>query len=54
MAKLFKVSVASVVKWCQRFRASGSAEAKPMGGQRPLQLKGEREWILARLGGSRT
>ena len=46
-AVLFGVSVASVVKWSQRWRASGSAAAKPMGGQRPLQLKGERAWLLA-------
>ena len=48
-AVLFGVSVASVVKWSQRWRASGSAAAKPMGGQRPLQLKGERAWLLARI-----
>ncbi len=30
VAKLFKVGVASVVKWSQRFRATGAA--KPMGG----------------------
>ncbi len=48
-AALFGVSVASVVKWSQRWRASGSAAAKPMGGRRPLQLNGEREWLLARI-----
>jgi transposase len=32
------VSVASVVKWSRRWRASGSAAAKPMG---------ERAWLLA-------
>ena len=32
-AALFGVSVASVVKWSQRWRASGSAAAKPMGEQ---------------------
>src|SRR5271167_4563638 len=46
---LFGVSVASVVKWSQRWRATGSAAAKPMGGRRPLQLNGEREWLLARI-----
>jgi hypothetical protein len=30
-AALFGVSVASVVKWSQRWRTSGSAAAKPMG-----------------------
>jgi transposase len=43
------VSVASVVKWPQRWRASGSAAAKPMGGWRPLRLTGERTWLLARI-----
>jgi transposase len=41
--------VASVVKWCQRFRATGSAAAKPMGRQQARLLAAEREWILARL-----
>ncbi len=48
-AALFGVSVASVVKWSQRWRATGSAAPKPMGGWRPLLLKGEREWLLARI-----
>jgi transposase len=37
---LFGVSVASVVKWSQRFRATGSAA---------WVLAGERDWLLARL-----
>ena len=48
-AALFGVSVASVVKWSQRWRATG-ADAKQMGGWRQLRLKGEREWLLARIG----
>src|SRR5215472_13135989 len=48
-AALFGVSVASVVKWSQRWRASGSAVAKPMGGWKQLLLKSEREWLLARI-----
>ena len=48
-AALFGVSVASAVKWCQRWRATGSAAAYWMGGHRPRVLAGEREWILARL-----
>ena len=48
-AALFGVSVASVVKWSQRWRATGSAAAKPMGGRRPLQLEGARAWLLARI-----
>src|SRR5215510_14170097 len=48
-AALFGVSVASVVKWSQRWRASGSAAAKQMGGWRQLRLAGERAWLLARI-----
>jgi len=49
VARTFKVSVASVVKWSQRFRASGSPAARPVGGKRPYALAGEREWLLGRL-----
>lgn len=49
VAELFDISVASVVKWSQRARATGSAAAKPMGGKRPYLLEGERDWLLARL-----
>ena len=49
VAATFKVSVASVVKWSQRFRATGSAAARPMGGNRPYALRGERDWLLGRL-----
>ena len=48
-AKRFAVSVASVVKWSQRARATGSPAAAPMGGRRPFALAGERDWVLARL-----
>jgi transposase len=49
VAATFKVSVASVVKWSQRFRATGSPAARPMGGNRPYALAGERDWLLKRL-----
>ena len=49
VAATFKVSVASVVKWSQRFRATGSAAARPMGGNRPYALSSERDWLLERL-----
>ena len=49
VAATFKVSVASVVKWSQRYRATGSAAAHKVGGRRPYALQGEREWLLARL-----
>lgn len=43
------VSVASVVKWSQRLRATGSTAAKPVGNRRPRFLMAERDWLLARL-----
>ena len=49
VAGIYAVSVASVVKWSQRYRATGSAAAKRMGGHRPRSLAGERAWLLARL-----
>jgi len=49
VAAMFKVSVASVVKWSQRFRATGSAAARKVGGRRPYAVQGQRNWLLARL-----
>jgi transposase len=49
VAETYRVSVASVVKWSQRFRATGSAAAKRMGGNRPRSLNEERDWLLERL-----
>jgi transposase len=49
VASTFQVSVASVVRWSQRFRATGSAAAKPLGRQQPRSLAAERDWLLARL-----
>ena len=45
----FRISVASVVKWSQRYRATGSAAAKRMGNRQPRSLAAERDWILQRL-----
>ncbi len=49
VATTFKISVASVVKWSQRFRETGSAAARQMGGNRPYVLSSERDWLLKRL-----
>jgi transposase len=49
VAGTFRVSVASVVKWSQRFRATGTAAAGKVGGRRPYVLAPERDWLLARL-----
>lgn len=49
-AQLFGVSVASVVKWSQRKRRTGSAAAAPMGWRnRPLLLAAHRDWLLERV-----
>ncbi|MBY0558508.1 MAG: transposase [Hyphomicrobium sp.] len=49
VAETFGVSVASVVKWSQRHRATGSAAPNPMGGKRPVLLAGQRAYILERI-----
>ena len=50
VAAQFGVSVASVSGGGRpRFRATGSAAAAKMGGWRPLRLKSERDWLLARI-----
>jgi len=46
---LFDVSVASVVKWSQRRRATGSAAAMPMGGHRKRLLEPHRALVIERL-----
>lgn len=48
-AALFGIGVATVVRWSQRQRATGSCAAKPMGGRRHFVLLGERDWLLARI-----
>jgi transposase len=49
VAALFDVSVASVVKWSQRQRATGSAAARPMGGHRKRLLEPHRALVIERL-----
>jgi transposase len=49
VAALLQVSVSSVVKWAQRFRATGSAAAGPMHGHRPRVLLPHRDWLLGRM-----
>jgi transposase len=49
VAAVYGVSVASVVKWSQRKRQTGSAAAKPMGSRLARSLSGQRDWMLARL-----
>ena len=49
VAKTFGVSAASVVRWSQRKRQTGSVAAKPMGSRMARALAGQRDWILRRL-----
>lgn len=49
-ASVFGVSVASVVKWSQRQRASGSAAARRMGRPSGRALDEHRDWLLDRIG----
>jgi transposase len=49
VARIYRVSVASVVKWSQRQRESGSPAAKPVGGRKPYAVATERDWVLARI-----
>lgn len=48
VAAVLDVSVASVVKWSQLFRRTGSVAPGPMHGHRPRVLWPHRAWIVAR------
>ena len=50
VAAALSVSASSVVKWSQRFRATGSVAPGQMGGHRPRLIVGEHEaWLRARI-----
>lgn len=50
VAQALSISPSSVVKWFQRFRATGSAAAGQMGGHRPRRLVGDHAaWLRARM-----
>jgi len=49
VAGTFGVSVASVVKWSQRQRQTGSCASKPMGCRQARSLARQRDWLLSRL-----
>lgn len=49
VATRFGVSVSSVVKWSQAFRATGTVAAKPIGGKAPFALVAQRGWLLERI-----
>lgn len=50
VADALSISASSVVKWSQRFRATGSVAPGRMGGHRPWLIVGEHEaWLRARM-----
>jgi len=49
VAEAFGVSVASVVRWSQRKRQTGTLAPKPLGSRMPRSLAGQRDWMLRRL-----
>ena len=50
VAARFGVAVSSVVKWSQRYRATGSVAPGQMGGHRKAVLEPHRDFIIERLG----
>ncbi len=49
VASALSISAATVVRWSQRYRASGSAAPDKVGGHKPRLLAGElRNWLLDR------
>jgi transposase len=48
-ARVFGVGISTVINWVRRFQETGSAAAKPMGGDYSSRLTGERAWLLARI-----
>jgi transposase len=50
VALRFGVAVSSVVKWSQRYRATGTVAPSKMGGHRKRLLEPHRAFILERIG----
>ena len=50
VASRFGVAVSSVVKWSQRYRATGSVDPGKVGGHRRPVLEPHRAFILERIG----
>lgn len=49
-AELFRVGVASVVRWVRRYEQAGELSARPMGGSRGSRIEGaDRKWLLERI-----
>jgi putative transposase len=53
VAAALSISPSSVVKWSQRFRATGSVVPGQMGGHRPRAIAGEQAaWLRQRIAGA--
>ncbi len=48
-AALFDLGIRTVIEWVRRLRETGSAAAKPMGGNRRSRLAEERTWLMGRI-----
>ena len=49
-AKQYRVAVSTVIEWIDAWRDERRLRPKPMGGDHNSRLKGEREWLLQRIG----
>jgi transposase len=49
VAARFGLAVSTVVKWRQRYRATGEMAAKPRGGSKPRALVDVKDWVLGRV-----
>jgi transposase len=48
-ASLYEIGASTVIRWVDRWEATASVAAKPMGGDHRSRLQEEREWLLARV-----
>lgn len=48
VAEALDIGVATVVRWSQRYRATGAVEPGKIGGHRVPILSGHRDWLIAR------
>jgi len=48
-AAIFNVSVSSAIRWVRRYRETGSAAPLARGGNNPIRLVAQRDWLVARL-----
>ena len=49
VAATFGLGAATVVKWWQRYRATGKVAAKPQGGSKARALVDMQDWVLERV-----